>query len=194
MSSADGLLASATTGRGRWVNTGEQVAVDYVLRGITASSAPSRRFRSTFMGFRRAAWELTLGAHSAFGRNWRGDALDLRQLQLERSASAGVGTTVQLPGGAYASIKGVLATSRCGCHVAACGVDTGIGSDGGRSLHAAVTCASPVSPAARRVELRSMQASARFAYSGGLAAPSPTSCRCIQRLALESGHERQPIS
>lgn len=102
------LLASGQLGQ----HSGEQVAVDYVLRGGHGQfSAVSRGFRSTFMGFRRAvAWDLTLTGRVPIALSVDtgvGDAmLDLRQLQLEAlTIDAGVGsTTVQLPQvGAYAA-------------------------------------------------------------------------------------------
>lgn len=106
------LLASGTLGQ----HSGEQVGVDYVLRGDHGQfSAVSQGFRSTFMGFRRAVpWDLTLTGRVPISLSVEtgvGDSnLDLRQLQLEQLVvNAGVGsTTLHLPqGGGYAgSIDG----------------------------------------------------------------------------------------
>ena len=106
------LLASGTLGQ----HSGEQVAVDYVLRGDHGQfSAVSRGFRATVMGFRRAVpWDLTLTGSVPIALSVEtgvGDSnLDLRQLRLESLVvNAGVGSTaLQLPqGGGYAgSIDG----------------------------------------------------------------------------------------
>ena len=110
------LLASGTLGQ----HSGEQVVVDYVLRGDHGQfSAVSQGLRSTFMGFRRAVpWDLTLTGRVPISLSVEtgvGDSnLDLRQLQLEQLVvNAGVGsTTLHLPQGAgYAgSIDGGIGT------------------------------------------------------------------------------------
>lgn len=131
------LLASGTLGQ----HAGEQVAVDYVLRGDHGQfSAVSRGFRSTFMGFRRAVpWDLTLTGRVPIALSVEtgvGDSnLDLRQLQLESLViNAGVGsTTLQLPqaGGYAGSIDGgigdivVRIPRNVGVRIE---VDTGLGS------------------------------------------------------------------
>jgi len=106
------LLASGRLGQ----HTGEQVAVNYVVRGNRGEfSAVSRGFRSTFMAFRRAVdWDLTLSGRVPIAlivETGIGEStLDLRQLQLESlNINAGVGeTTVHLPrrGGYEGSIDG----------------------------------------------------------------------------------------
>ena len=106
------LLVSGRLGQ----HPGEQVAVDYVVRGNRGEfSAVSRGFRSTFMAFRRSVpWDLTLSGRVPIAlivETGVGEStLDLRQLQLESlNIDAGIGeTTVQLPrrGGYGGSIDG----------------------------------------------------------------------------------------